>query len=69
MCYLQLVVMIGVRKALELFFTRRELKILDDVLPEMTRRVKEEERMQKEAEDTDDVRLSYLNSPSSYRLC
>ncbi|XP_049318357.1 electroneutral sodium bicarbonate exchanger 1 isoform X3 [Bactrocera dorsalis] len=31
---LMLVVMIGIRKALDLLFTRRELKILDDVMPE-----------------------------------
>lgn len=33
-----LVVMIGIRKSLECFFTRRELKILDDVMPEMTKK-------------------------------
>lgn len=33
-----LVVMIGIRKALDLIFTRRELKILDDLMPEMTKR-------------------------------
>lgn len=33
-----LVVMIGVRKALDYIFTRRELKILDDVMPEITKR-------------------------------
>lgn len=33
-----LVVMIGIRKALDLIFTRRELKILDDIMPEMTKR-------------------------------
>jgi len=33
-----LVVMIGIRKALDLVFTRRELKILDDIMPEMTKR-------------------------------
>uniref|UniRef100_A0A1B0D1X6 Bicarbonate transporter-like transmembrane domain-containing protein n=2 Tax=Phlebotomus papatasi TaxID=29031 RepID=A0A1B0D1X6_PHLPP len=35
---LMLVVMIGVRKALDCIFTRRELKILDDVMPEITKR-------------------------------
>uniref|UniRef100_A0A1S4JF84 Anion exchange protein n=1 Tax=Culex quinquefasciatus TaxID=7176 RepID=A0A1S4JF84_CULQU len=35
---LMLVVMIGIRKSLDLLFTRRELKILDDVMPEMTKR-------------------------------
>lgn len=33
-----LVVMIGIRKSLECLFTHRELKILDDIMPEMTRR-------------------------------
>lgn len=33
-----LVVMILVRKALDCIFTRRELKILDDIMPEMTKR-------------------------------
>lgn len=32
-----LVVMIGVRKALDYVFTQRELKILDDIMPEMAR--------------------------------
>lgn len=35
---LMLVVMIGIRKSLDCLFTRRELKILDDVMPEMTKR-------------------------------
>lgn len=35
---LMLVVMIGLRKALDLVFTRRELKILDDIMPELTKR-------------------------------
>lgn len=33
-----LVVMIGIRKSLDFIFTRRELKILDDIMPEMTKR-------------------------------
>lgn len=33
-----LVVMIGVRKSLDCIFTRRELKILDDIMPEITKR-------------------------------
>lgn len=33
-----LVVMIGVRKSLDCIFTRRELKILDDVMPDLGRR-------------------------------
>ncbi|CAH1175727.1 unnamed protein product [Phaedon cochleariae] len=35
---LMLVVMIGIRKSLDCIFTRRELKILDDVMPEMSKR-------------------------------
>lgn len=35
---LMLVVMIGIRKSLDCVFTHRELKILDDLMPEMTRR-------------------------------
>lgn len=30
--------MIGIRKSLDCIFTRRELKILDDVMPELTRK-------------------------------
>lgn len=33
-----LVFMVGIRKSLDFLFTRRELKILDDIMPEMTRR-------------------------------
>ncbi|KAK6632261.1 hypothetical protein RUM44_007302 [Polyplax serrata] len=40
---LMLVVMIGIRKSLDFVFTRRELKILDDVMPEVTKRSKEDE--------------------------
>ncbi|XP_017477014.1 PREDICTED: electroneutral sodium bicarbonate exchanger 1-like [Rhagoletis zephyria] len=33
---LMLVVMIGIRKVLDLLFTRRELEILDDIIPEIS---------------------------------
>lgn len=33
-----LMVMIGIRKSLDCIFTKRELKILDDVMPEMIRK-------------------------------
>ena len=36
--------MIGIRKSLDLLFTRRELKILDDVMPETTKRKEEDQR-------------------------
>jgi solute carrier family 4 (sodium bicarbonate transporter), member 10 len=42
--------MIGVRKMLDYVFTKEELKILDDILPEFTRREKLEieEEIEKE---------------------
>ncbi|CAK1549654.1 unnamed protein product [Leptosia nina] len=49
---LMLVVMIGIRKSLDLFFTRRELKILDDVMPEITKRSQDELRELGDGEDT-----------------
>nr|XP_029727276.1 sodium-driven chloride bicarbonate exchanger isoform X12 [Aedes albopictus] len=45
---LMLVVMIGIRKSLDFLFTRRELKILDDVMPEMTKRAQEDDLRQLE---------------------
>ena len=30
--------MIGIRKSLDLMFTQRELKILDDIMPETTKK-------------------------------
>ncbi|CAG5056503.1 unnamed protein product [Parnassius apollo] len=48
---LMLVVMIGIRKTLDLFFTRREMKILDDVMPEMSRRNQDELHELGSAED------------------
>lgn len=33
-----LVIMIAIRKSLDFVFTRRELKILDDIMPEIVRR-------------------------------
>lgn len=35
---LMLIVMIGIRKSLDTVFTRRELKILDDIMPEMSKK-------------------------------
>lgn len=45
-----LVVMIGIRKSLDLIFTRRELKILDDIMPEMTKRQNADDLHQLDAE-------------------
>lgn len=47
---LMLVVMIGIRKALDLVFTRRELKILDDIMPEITKRAAADDLHQLDAE-------------------
>lgn len=38
-----LVVMIGVRKSLDCVFTRRELKILDDVMPQLSSKHSDED--------------------------
>lgn len=35
--------MIGIRKSLDCIFTKRELKILDDVMPEMNRKTHTED--------------------------
>ena len=55
-----LVVIILVRKLLDFIFTRKELKILDDIMPESTKRKREEEKelFKKEAEGD-------INSPGS----
>lgn len=45
-----LVVMIGIRKSLDFVFTRRELKILDDIMPEMTKRAAADDLHQLDAE-------------------
>jgi len=41
---LQLVVMIGIRKLLDIVFTQRELKILDDIMPEPSKKHADELR-------------------------
>lgn len=38
-----LVVMIGIRKLLDCIFTRRELKILDDIMPDFHKKAKDDE--------------------------
>ncbi|CAH2066118.1 unnamed protein product, partial [Iphiclides podalirius] len=58
---LMLVVMIGIRKTLDLFFTRREMKILDDVMPEMSRRNQDELHELGSAEDAN------KNNPPPYQ--
>ncbi|KAJ8686552.1 hypothetical protein QAD02_022346, partial [Eretmocerus hayati] len=48
---LMLVVMIGIRKSLDLMFTQRELKILDDVMPETHKKDAEDLRHLENGED------------------
>ncbi|XP_068974844.1 electroneutral sodium bicarbonate exchanger 1 isoform X4 [Bombus flavifrons] len=48
---LMLVVMIGIRKSLDLLFTQRELKILDDVMPEPSRKHAEDLRQLESGEE------------------
>lgn len=43
---LMLIVMIGIRKSLDTVFTRRELKILDDIMPEMSKKAAAEDTHQ-----------------------
>ena len=46
----QLVVMMGIRKLLDFFFTPNELKILDDILPEFHRNERIDDEEQEAAE-------------------
>ncbi|XP_029034018.1 electrogenic sodium bicarbonate cotransporter 1 isoform X1 [Osmia bicornis bicornis] len=48
---LMLVVMIGIRKSLDLLFTQRELKILDDVMPEPSKKHAEDLRQLESGEE------------------
>jgi solute carrier family 4 (sodium bicarbonate transporter), member 10 len=50
-----LVVMIGVRKSLDCIFTRRELKILDDLMPEMSKRRSDDDLHQLDDENGAEV--------------
>lgn len=60
---LMLVVIIVVRKCLDFIFSRKDLKVLDDIMPESTKRKREEEKelFKKEAE----AELSSPGSPGS----
>lgn len=61
---IMLVVMIGIRKSLDCIFTRRELKILDDVMPEMTKRAAIEDMHTLEEGD-----VSYLSFLWFFCIC
>ncbi|XP_062705769.1 electrogenic sodium bicarbonate cotransporter 1 isoform X15 [Aedes albopictus] len=61
---LMLVVMIGIRKSLDFLFTRRELKILDDVMPEITKRAHEDDlRQLEDGEDSGQHSADNLQLP------
>lgn len=54
--------MIGLRKTLDWVFTQRELKILDDIMPDTTKKSEEELRLD------DEVSKFYLNTSSLNQL-
>ncbi|XP_033208483.1 sodium bicarbonate cotransporter 3 isoform X1 [Belonocnema kinseyi] len=58
---LMLVVMIAIRKGLDLLFTQRELKILDDVMPETSKKSAEDLRQLESGEDLNE-NLDYETS-------
>ncbi|XP_066906807.1 electroneutral sodium bicarbonate exchanger 1 isoform X4 [Halyomorpha halys] len=62
---LMLVVMIGIRKSLDFIFTQRELKILDDVMPETTKREEDQEELsnteEKEFPRDDNLQIPLAN--------
>uniref|UniRef100_V5H8Y5 Putative na +-driven anion exchanger 1 n=1 Tax=Ixodes ricinus TaxID=34613 RepID=V5H8Y5_IXORI len=62
---LMLVVMIGVRKLLDFVFTQRELKVLDDVMPEHTKKKQEEEMMKEVEQEVFEMKNALLPDVSS----
>ena len=48
-----LVVMIGIRKALDRYFSQRELKALDDILPEFKRKERDEVEEENDGDEYD----------------
>ncbi|XP_076245509.1 na[+]-driven anion exchanger 1 isoform X2 [Calliopsis andreniformis] len=56
---LMLVVMIGIRKSLDLLFTQRELKILDDVMPEPSKKHADDLRQLESGEEQNESSLGY----------
>ena len=65
--FFQLVIMMGVRKMLELIFTQTELKILDDTLPEFRRKEKldHEDALEQEVIYLHTQLWAYLGSSAS----
>merc|ERR1719369_1248466 len=63
---IMLVVMIGIRKLLDYVFTKEELKVLDDMLPEFTRKKQKEdfdEKQEKHAKSILKKKRSFFNIP------
>ncbi|KAK2587115.1 hypothetical protein KPH14_002879 [Odynerus spinipes] len=56
---LMLVVMIGIRKSLDFVFTQRELKILDDVMPEPSKKHADDLRQLESGEEQPNYPLGY----------
>ncbi|XP_053204629.1 sodium-driven chloride bicarbonate exchanger-like isoform X3 [Panonychus citri] len=59
---LMLVVIIGVRACLDFFFTQRELKLLDDVMPDSARKKAEEEKEDDDSKGEEDDNQMIPNS-------
>ncbi|XP_076659018.1 na[+]-driven anion exchanger 1 isoform X6 [Halictus rubicundus] len=64
---LMLVVMIGIRKSLDLLFTQRELKILDDVMPEPSRKHAEDLRQLESGEEQNES-TGYGTTPGNIQI-
>ncbi|XP_076379691.1 na[+]-driven anion exchanger 1 isoform X8 [Megalopta genalis] len=64
---LMLVVMIGIRKSLDLLFTQRELKILDDVMPEPHRKHADDLRQLESGEEQNES-TGYGTTPSNIQI-
>uniref|UniRef100_A0A224Z8W1 Anion exchange protein n=1 Tax=Rhipicephalus zambeziensis TaxID=60191 RepID=A0A224Z8W1_9ACAR len=62
---LMLVVMIGVRKLLDFIFTQRELKVLDDIMPEHTKKKQEEDKMKEAEREEFEMKNALLPEASS----
>lgn len=62
---LMLVVMIGVRKLLDFIFTQRELKVLDDIMPEHTKKKQEEDKMKEAEREEFELKNALLPEASS----
>ncbi|KAH6939873.1 hypothetical protein HPB50_021919 [Hyalomma asiaticum] len=62
---LMLVVMIGVRKLLDFIFTQRELKVLDDIMPEHTKKKREEDKMKEAEREEFEMKNALLPEASS----